>query len=57
MILHNGKVVTVDRQFSLANAIAIRGEHIARVGTNEDVLALRGEKTRVKVKCDRPGAS
>ena len=30
LILHNGRVVTVDREFSFAEAIAIKGERIVR---------------------------
>jgi len=47
LILHNGKVVTVDANFSIAQAIAIRGERIAAVGSNSAILKLRGPKTRV----------
>src|SRR5712691_7448939 len=31
LIVHNAKVVTVDEKFSLAEAVAIRGEHIVAV--------------------------
>jgi predicted amidohydrolase YtcJ len=47
MILHNGKIVTVDRNFSIAQAVAIRGQRILAVGTNQDVLQLRGPNTTV----------
>src|SRR4051794_29332498 len=36
LILHNGKIVTVDRKFSIHQAIALRGDRILRVGTNEE---------------------
>ncbi len=47
LILHNGKVVTVDSAFSIREAVAIEGNHIKLVGTNKAVLALRGPKTTV----------
>jgi len=47
LILHNGKIVTVDKDFSIAQAIAIRGERIVAVGKNDDVLKTKGEQTRV----------
>jgi predicted amidohydrolase YtcJ len=45
LILHHGKVVTVDLSSSVAEAIAVRGERIVRVGSNSEVLAFRGPKT------------
>lgn len=47
MILHNGKVVTVDAKFSIAQAVAIQGNTIAAVGTDATVLALKGPNTKV----------
>lgn len=47
LILHNGRVVTVDKKFSVAQAVAVRGERIVRVGTNEEVLKTRGVRTRL----------
>lgn len=47
LILHGGKVVTVDRAFSLAEAVAVRDGRIAAVGSDEEVLRLRDETTRV----------
>lgn len=47
-ILHNGKVVTVDERFSIAEAVAIRHGCIAAVGTSAEILrAERGPKTRL----------
>ncbi len=34
MILHNGKVLTVDEQFSIVPAVAIRDGRFLEVGTN-----------------------
>jgi predicted amidohydrolase YtcJ len=47
LILHHGKVITVDSQFSIAQAVAIQGERLVRVGSEKDVLALRGERTEM----------
>ncbi len=47
LILHHGKLATVDKQFTLAEAIAIRGDRIVQVGTNEEVLKNKGEGTRL----------
>jgi hypothetical protein len=47
VILHHGKIVTVDPAFSLKQALAIRGGRIVAVGADEDVLKLNGPATRV----------
>lgn len=47
LILHHGKIVTVDEKFSIAEAIAIRGERIVAVGASDEVLKSKGEKTQV----------
>ena len=47
LILHHGKIVTVDAKFSIAQAVAIRDGRIVKVGTNHDVLALKTTATRV----------
>ena len=39
IVLHNGKIITVDEQFSIAEAIAVRDGKILRVGRDADVLA------------------
>jgi len=46
-ILVNGKVVTVDDRFTIAQAVAIRGNRIVAVGRNDDVRKLAGGATRV----------
>jgi hypothetical protein len=50
-ILHNGRIVTVDANFQIAEAVAIRfspaGSEIMAVGSNSEVMALRGPDTRV----------
>lgn len=40
MIVHHAKLVTVDAQFRIAEAMAIRGERIIAVGDNAEVLRL-----------------
>ena len=47
VIFHNGKVLTVNQSFSIAEAIAVRGNQIVAVGTNQQVMALSGPSTRV----------
>jgi hypothetical protein len=47
VILHGGKVVTVDGQFSIHEAVAIEAGRIAQVGRNEEVLQRRGPRTEV----------
>ncbi len=47
LILHGGKIVTVDKDFSIRQAVAVKDGRIVAVGTNEDVLKLRGSATSV----------
>lgn len=47
LILHNGKIVTVDESFRVAQALAVRGERILAVGTDEEVLKRAGSQTEV----------
>ncbi|MBC7855042.1 MAG: amidohydrolase, partial [Pirellulaceae bacterium] len=47
LILHGGKIVTVDDKFSIAEAIAVRGERIIAVGSDNEVLKTKGEQTQV----------
>src|SRR5262249_16780254 len=46
-ILINGKIVTVDDRFTIAQALAIKGGRIAKVGTSAEIDALKGPATRV----------
>ena len=46
-ILLNGKVVTVDDRYSIAQAVAIRGQRIVATGSNADVLELQGRGTKL----------
>jgi predicted amidohydrolase YtcJ len=47
LILHNARIYTMVADRPTAEAIAMRGDRITRVGTNADVLALGGSTTRV----------
>jgi predicted amidohydrolase YtcJ len=47
IILMNGNVATVDDDFSFAEAVAIRGNTILAVGSNEEIGSLAMEGTRV----------
>jgi predicted amidohydrolase YtcJ len=46
MIFSNGKVITVDERFSIAQALAVKGDRIVGVGSNADVNRLAGPNTR-----------
>ena len=46
LILHGGKIVTVDDRFSVAQAIAVEGDSIVKLGSDAEILALRGPKTQ-----------
>jgi len=47
LILHNGKIVAVDKGFSIQEAVAIREDRILRIGKNGDVLKTRGSSTEM----------
>jgi predicted amidohydrolase YtcJ len=46
LILSNGKIITVDERFSIAQAVAIRGDRVVAVGSNQDMAQLAGPHTR-----------
>ena len=46
LILSNGKIITVDERFAIAQAVAIRGERIVAVGTTQEIIRLAGPNTR-----------
>ena len=46
-VLVNGKIVTVDDRFTLAQALAIRAGRIVKVGTTAEIDALKGPSTRI----------
>ena len=45
LIVHNGKIVTVDPQFHIVEAMAIREGRIVATGTNAEILKLAGSGT------------
>jgi predicted amidohydrolase YtcJ len=47
IVLRGGRIVTVDRDFSIAEAVAVHGDRIMAVGADRDVAALIGPATRV----------
>ncbi len=47
LILHRGKVVTVDRDFSVRQALAVKEGRLLLVGTDEEVFKTRGPRTTV----------
>ena len=47
LILHHGTVVTMDRDFRLAEAVAVKNGKIMATGTNEEVLQNKGPETKV----------
>src|SRR5437868_7087677 len=47
LVLRNGKIVTVDRAGSTAQVIAVRGDRIAALGSNQDAQKWIGPNTRV----------
>ncbi|HWF10548.1 MAG TPA: amidohydrolase [Bryobacteraceae bacterium] len=46
LVLLNGKIVTVDDRFSIAQAIAIRGDRFVAVGTTPEIGRMAGPQTR-----------
>jgi predicted amidohydrolase YtcJ len=46
VVLVNGKIVTVDDRYAIAQALAITGQRIVAVGDTADVARLAGESTR-----------
>src|SRR5579862_8969018 len=46
LILTNGKIITVDERFTIAQAVAIRGDQILATGSNQEISRLAGPNTR-----------
>lgn len=46
IVLTNGKIITVDDRFSVQQAIAVRGDRIVAVGTNQEINRSAGPNTR-----------
>ncbi len=47
LVLRNGKIVTVDRGFSIKQAVAIKDGRFLAVGSDREMRALTGPRTRV----------
>ena len=47
LVLHNGKIATVDTARPSAQALAVQGEKIVALGTDEEINRYIGEKTQV----------
>ena len=47
LILNNGKIITVDKVFSIEQAVAIKNDKILAVGTNDHVHKYKGSDTFV----------
>lgn len=45
LVIHNAKIVTVDPQFGIAEAMAIKGDRILAVGSSRDILGTAGART------------
>ena len=46
MIIINGKILTVDEQFTIAEAVAIKDDKIIAVGTNNEIRKLAGRQCK-----------
>jgi predicted amidohydrolase YtcJ len=46
-ILVNGKILTVDKNFSVASALAVKGSRIVAVGSDSSIRSMAAAKTRV----------
>ena len=46
-ILHHGKIITVDKDFNIVDAIAIKNGKFIGVGTNEEMQRLAGSHTEL----------
>jgi predicted amidohydrolase YtcJ len=46
LILSNGKIITVDQRFTIAEALAIKSDRIIAVGSNAEIARLGGPNTR-----------
>jgi predicted amidohydrolase YtcJ len=44
-VLTNGKIITVDDRFTIAEAVAVLGERIVAVGSNQEIAGLVGPTT------------
>lgn len=47
LILRGGKVITVDPRFRIASALAVKDGRFGAVGSDDEIVPLAGERTRV----------
>ena len=47
LVLHHGKIVTVDDEIGEVQAIAVKGDRILAVGSNENIARYIGDDTSV----------
>lgn len=47
LIVHHGRIVTVDADFSIVPAMAVTGDRVIKLGSDAEVLKLRGPETEV----------
>ncbi|MDB5401092.1 MAG: amidohydrolase, partial [Rhodopila sp.] len=58
VIVHGGRITTLDRANPLAEAVAITGRHFSAVGRDADIMPLAGPRTRridLAGRADLPG--
>ena len=46
VVFSNGKIVTVDERFTIAQAVAVKSDRIVAVGTSQEISKLAGPNTR-----------
>ena len=47
IIYYNSRIITVNAKFTIAEALAIKGDRFYAVGKNEDILSLAGSNTKI----------
>ena len=47
LVITNGKIITVDPVFSIAQAVAVKNGKIVAVGTNDEIKTIAGKSTKV----------
>ncbi len=45
-VLYNAQILTLDRSFSTAQSLAIKGDRIVALGTDDQILSMAGSSTR-----------
>jgi len=47
LVIRNGKIITVDRDFTIREAVAVEGDRIVAVGSNQEIKEFIGPGSRV----------